>query len=251
MKIQFGLKAWSTNMLLIPETIKAFEERSLDYVELFCVPGTVMDTAPQWSATGIPFIVHAPHSLSGLNFSQKGMAAQNRELAEEAFKMADILAADTVIFHPGTDGNLEETISQVQKNYDPRMVIENKPYSGLDGSICIGSTPEEISSISKVLNIPFCLDFGHAVASANSHKIDPLEFIKQFILLSPKMYHLTDGEYSSELDHHKMYGTGDFPMREFLKLIPDNSKVSNEAERSDNNSIRDYLIDREWVESNA
>jgi len=77
----------------------------------------------------------------------------------------------------------------------------------------------------------FCLDFGHAICAANTLKREPFEFINELIKLSPRVYHLTDGDYTSELDGHLHYGAGSFPLKELLTLVPNGGMVTNEAKR--------------------
>ncbi len=249
MRILFGLKVWSTNLGLIPKAILLHEQGELDYVEIFCVPGSYDVTAQSWVTSNIPAIVHAPHSLSGLNFSLREMETRNAALAEESLRMADALGAGVVIFHPGSRGSIEETIRQIWKLRDSRMILENKPYLGLDGSTCVGSTPDELSTLTRALGIGFCLDFGHAIAASNSHGVEASAFIARFLTLDPVMYHLTDGDYRSEEDHHDRYGEGDFPLRELIGCIPDGTRVTDEAKRRDPNSLEDYVQDRIYAES--
>jgi len=250
MRICLGLKVYSTNTNLIPEAIKLHKRGLLEYVEVFCVPDSYKGTNEKWRKSGIPSVVHAAHSLSGLNFSKKEMADQNRALAKESFLMADALSAEKVIFHPGTDGRLEETIRQAKSVFDSRMVFENKPLKGLDGSTCVGSTPEELFDLCESLGVGFCLDFGHAVASANSHGIEPLEYIEKFNTLNPVMYHLTDGDYKAETDRHDKYGQGSFPLKKMLGLVPPNACVTDESKRVSKNALSEYLANRFYLENN-
>ena len=62
---------------------------------------------------------------------------------------------------------------------------------------------------------------------------------------NPRIYHLTDGEYDSEIDSHLHYGEGSFPIKEVLKLIPEGSKITNEAKRKDISSLNEFRIDFE------
>jgi len=247
MKIRLGVKVWSTNLSLIAEAQRIFDDGKLDYVEVFCVPDSVGDTAARWAESHLPLIVHAPHSAAGLNFSNPDQEARNIVLASESLQMADILHADTVIFHPGIGGSLEETIRQIRPLTDARMILENKPYRGLDGSYCIGSNPAEMVELTESLGIGFCLDFGHAIAAANSYKEPIEEFILRFLALKPRMYHLTDGELASELDHHNRYGEGSFPLRELLSYVPTGARVTDEAMRTDPNSLNEYVHDRDYA----
>lgn len=244
MRIRFGLKAWSTNLAIISPAHVLYDSGDLDYIEVFCVPDSADSTTNAWAGSGIPLVIHAPHSVAGLNFSLHEAEARNSKLAEESLRMADTLRADHVIFHPGTNGTIAEAIRQIRKIRDPRMLIENKPYRGIDGSTCIGSSPGEIAEIMSALDLGFCMDFGHAIAASNSHGISAFAFIDSFIAMKPTMFHLTDGDISSEIDNHAQYGEGTFPLYELLALVPDGACVTNEARRENQNSAEEYLRDR-------
>ena len=243
---KIGLKVWSTNFQYIQPAQALYSNNHFDYIELFSVPGTT-DLIHHWSKLRIPFIIHAAHSASGFNLSLPAMLEQNKTLAAEALKYADELDAKHIIFHPGTKGNIDETIRQLDKIYDPRMLIENKPYLGLDNTICVGSTPEEILKILKNFKIGFCLDFGHAIASSNSHKINSLDYIQDFIKLNPSMYHLSDGTFNSEYDSHLNLGTGDYPLDDILALCEASKKVTLETAKAKNDSLDDFILDSEFV----
>lgn len=247
MRPALGLKVWSTNIEFIKEIQALHEQANVDFVELFCVPDSFEKTGKKWSTANVPFIVHAPHSATGLNFSMNSQKRRNLELACEALHMADLLKAENIIFHPGVDGTVSETIRQMEEIKDQRSLIENKPYKGLNGSRCVGSTPQEISFLMRSLDIGLCLDFGHAISSANSHNIDFYSFIEQFAALGPSMYHLTDGDTASELDRHDQYGKGNFPLKKLLQLIPPGAKVTDEAMRKDTSTLQEYVKDRVYI----
>jgi sugar phosphate isomerase/epimerase len=249
MRIQLGLKAWSTNNLLIYEAKEAFHRGVLDYVEVFAVPGSYGSTWQSWAASGLPCVIHAPHSAAGLNFSLKEMESANKGLARESLRFADALKSDKVIFHSGTRGTIDETIRQMRLVHDSRMIIENKPFRGLDGSDCVGSTPAEIKKAMEALGIRFCLDFGHAIAASISFGQPWKKLVSQFMELKPVMFHLTDGDMSSELDHHDQYGMGSFPLSEIIKFLPSGALVTNEAKRENMDSVKEYIEDRRRIES--
>jgi len=247
MRIKLGLKAWSTNLGLINEAKVAYSNGELDYVEVFCVPGSANETASPWAAAGLPYVVHAPHSMAGLNFSLPEMAESNLRLVEETYYFADKLKTDIIIFHPGVGGTIKETLRQIEQIVDPRFVIENKPFLGLNGQSCVGSTPHEIEQVCNLDIGGFCLDFGHAIAASSSFEIPAIDYIKKFMKLSPVMYHLTDGDMTSKIDRHDQYGQGNFPLKDLLSFLPDNAWVTDESKRSNPDSVKEYLQDRSYI----
>ena len=72
---------------------------------------------------------------------------------------------------------------------------------------------------------------------------EPLEYIKLLKeKFNPRVYHLTDGDYESELDRH-LHGMGTFPLKELLGFIPDDAMVTNEAKREKKSSLIEFLSD--------
>lgn len=247
MNFQLGLKAWTTNLPLIPGAVALHREGKLDYIELFCVPHTAHDTFAHWAETGIPYVIHAAHTMTGLNYARSDMRAVNRDLTFESFFLADALRSPSIVFHPGSGGELPETLSQIKSLRDDRMILENKPLRGLNGVNCVGSTVSEMSELCSALDLRFCLDFGHATAAANSYKTPPLDFIHSFLSLNPALYHLTDGDFASELDHHDQYGKGSFPLEAYLKMVPPGGLITDEAKRAWPDKIDEYLMDRIYI----
>lgn len=247
--INIGLKLWSTNTHFTDEIYEMYENNFFSYIELFSVPNSFTETIYYWKEKHIPYVIHASHSMTGLNFSKNEMKNENIFLTNEAKAFADKLNADKIIFHPGLDGSIDETINQIKFVYDSRFVIENKPAVGINNEKCIGSSIGEIKRIITECNTMFCLDFGHAIAAANSYLIDPMLFIESFMELNPAIYHLTDGDYSSTKDHHYHYGKGTFPLKEIFELLPNHSFVTNEAKRKNSNSLKEIINDTQYTKS--
>ena len=216
------------------------------YIELFTLTGTFGDTISYWKQFNIPFGIHAPHSAAGLNLANAANRKQNEPKIAESVKFADTLNAKYIIFHSGTNGKPEEVINQLKPFADERFLIENKPIRGLDGSTCVGSVYDDLKLIIEEIGkgTGFCLDFGHAICVARTLKRDPFEFIKELAQLNPRVYHLTDGDYSSELDSHLHYGDGTFPLKQLLFFVPDKSMLTNEAKR---NNLEDFRKDFEFI----
>ena len=95
---------------------------------------------------------------------------------------ADELSAKYIIFHCGIDGKVEETAKQLASFNEPRALIENNPMVALPnkmgGEFCRGYNPDEIRLIKEIAKCGFCLDFGHAICSANSQGKDDITILK-------------------------------------------------------------------------
>jgi endonuclease IV len=241
--MQFGLKLGSKDTSYTKDIILYYEKGYFQYIELFAVPESFADTITYWKQFDIPFIVHAPHSMAGMNLSLKEHRKTNEEKLRETFRFVDTLNAKYIIFHSGLNGTVGETIYQLRSFIDPRCLIENKPIKGLNNERCVGSTLDELSYITRELNAGFCLDFGHAICAANSLQKEPLRYIKELLSLKPVMYHLTDGDYQSEYDSHLHYGEGNFPIDDMLKLVPCDAKITNEAKHNSDNDLSDFRDD--------
>ena len=249
LNLQLGLKLSSEDTNYTRDINSFYESGYFQYIELFAAIDSYNDTIEYWKQFHIPIIIHAPHSFAGMNLSLQKERKNNKIKLKETFNFAHTLKSEYILFHSGVDGDIEETITQLRPYADSRCLIENKPIKGINGEKCLGSTPDEIKYINNELNAGFCLDFGHAICAANTMKIDTMDFINNFLILDPKMYHLTDGNYESETDTHFHYGKGNFPIKELFKIIHDGIKVTNEARNDSNNDLNEFKDDYIYVKN--
>lgn len=247
--ISIGLKLGSRDTQYTKEILQYYEQGIFQYIELFTIPGTYDDTISYWKQFKIPFGIHAPHSAAGLNLANVANRRANEPKIVEAVKFADSLKAKYIIFHSGTNGMPGEVVNQLRPFADERFLIENKPIRGLDGSTCVGSVCGDLKLIIDGIGggCGFCLDFGHAICAANTLKKEPFEFIKELTKLNPRVYHLTDGDYKSELDSHLHYGAGSFPLKELLALVPGGGMVTDEAKRTASDSLDEFTFDSKEI----
>ena len=240
---QYGLKLWSINNNYLQEAVRLYSAGIYDYIELFVVPGSYNDFSTLWSHLPMPFIIHAPHFDMGMNLADRTVRDKNLYLAQETIRFADKLHAETIIFHPGVAGDINETVHQLHDIHDERIVIENKPYYGHNDVLCNGCSPDEIKYITENVKIGFCLDIGHAVCYANAINLDPVACLSKFIELKPKMYHLTDGSYNAIYDCHKHICKGDYNFFEILPLLPDDCTVTIETDKDSSTTLDDFAED--------
>lgn len=241
---RYGLKLWSTNRNYYDEAARLCGEGICQYIELYSVPGSFGDHASIWKTLKVPYVIHAAHFRNGMNLAKKDNEARNRELIKEAQLFADELEAEKLIVHPGIDGEIGETARQIKTIGDRRLLLENKPYRALAGGlICNGTTPEEIALVINETGCGFCLDFGHAIYSANAQGRDSHAFIVEFMLLKPSIFHLTDGERYGTLDSHRHIGQGDFNFRELISFLPPSAMVTVETDKDSADKLDDYVRD--------
>jgi deoxyribonuclease IV len=250
--MKIGLKLWSINENFIPHALAAYENGLCDYLELFYFPGS-MDILPQWvNLKNIPFIIHAPHTRSGLNPAEASMYAGNMKLAAESFRFADELHAQYVIFHPGMAGTLTESARQIKCFGDAaRILIENKPFHSITEPFipCRGSDFFEIDYLLTYTGADFCLDLGHAICAANSLKQNALVFISELVRLCPRVFHLSDGDFNSPIDSHLNLGHGSYPLAALVKHIPADAVVTLETNKNYADHLSDYMDDVHHIRS--
>lgn len=243
--LNLGLKLGSRDTQYTDEILHYYEQGVFQYIELFALSGSYAETISYWKQFGIPFGIHAPHSAAGLNLASRVRREANKPKIAEAVRFADSLRAEYIIFHSGTNGQTDEVVRQLSSFADGRFLIENKPVRGLDGSTCVGSSYGDLRLIIDGIGkgCGFCLDFGHAICAARTLGKAPMAFIGELTELQPRVYHLTDGDYQSELDSHLHYGAGSFPLKDLLSLVPDGGMVTNEAKREQGDSLAEFNTD--------
>ena len=258
--MKIGLKLWSVNTdAYLREARRLYAERVFDYLELYVVPGT-LETLPLWNALreekNLPFIIHAPHSFHGVNLADAANSVANKKSFDETKRFADILGAGKIIVHGGwrpEDGEpaaaVAQLIAQLKSLADERLLIENKPYLPIDNlpRRLVGSTPDEIRSIIAAVKCGFCLDIGHAVASANAHGADWRVWLADFLSLKPEMFHLSDIQADSRIDQHLHFGTGTLPLAEVVSMLPRDASVSIETKRDSTDNLNDFAKDAECL----
>ena len=258
--LKLGLKLWSVNTdAYLREARRLYAEKVFDYLELYVVPGT-LEKLPLWKALqeelNLPFVIHAPHSLHGVNLADAENSAANEKAFDETKRFADTLGAAKIIVHGGwcpEAGNPTDAVTQLKAQLkslaDERFLIENKPYLPIDDlpRRLVGSTPDEIRSVLAATGCGFCLDIGHAVASANAHGADWRVWLADFLSLRPAMFHLSDIQSDSRIDQHLHFGTGSLPLAEVVSKLPRDASVSIETRRDSTDNLNDFAKDAECL----
>lgn len=249
--LNLGLKIGSKDTRYTDEILQYYEHGVFQYIELFTISDTFDDTISYWKQFNIPFGIHAPHSAAGLNLANASARIANKAKIAESVRFADSLKAQYIIFHSGTNGMPDEVVNQLTPFADERFLIENKPIRGLDGSTCVGCVYGDLKLIIDGIGkgTGFCLDFGHAICAANTLKKEPFEFIKELTTLNPRVYHLTDGDYRSELDSHLHYGEGSFPLKKLLPFVPNGGMVTNEAKLNNSDNLEEFYTDSRMLKN--
>jgi deoxyribonuclease-4 len=249
-----GLKLWSINRNYFEEAKRLVAEKQCAYIELYTLPKSYKEFAALWKLIDIPYVIHAPHFVHGMNLAAVECKNSNRLLAEEAFAFADLLNAKHVIFHPGFAGKDDEIIRQLNQwseNWKQKILIENKPYCSINDEnlIANGHSPEVIQKIKYETEIGFCFDIGHGICSANSRNIDPYEIISDFEKLDPVMYHISDNEIDSPIDQHKHLGQGNYNFKQIFERIDMMKPISIETVKNHEDSLLDFEEDINFLKN--
>jgi deoxyribonuclease-4 len=79
----------------------------------------------------------------------------------------------------------------------------------------IGYSPAQIEELIGDGDRGLCLDLNHAAKAAVSMGVDYREYVQDFLVFDPKMFHISDGTLDNEKDEHLNIGEGDYDF-EFL-----------------------------------
>jgi deoxyribonuclease-4 len=247
--VRIGLKLHSTNTDLIPEAEFIYKDGYFDFIELYIIPDSYEESISSWQGLNVPYVIHAPHSFQGVNFAQSHKWETNQRAFREAQRFADTLGSNIIIVHGGHDGSFDETLRQLKLLKDRRIALENKPKVGLHGEVCVGWSPEEFQlAIDNGVIGNTVLDFGHALYASNSAGIDSMKFIRMLLSFNPKIFHITDGNVTSEKDMHLNFGEGNLHISDFMKRIPHGSSVTLETPRDQTGGLKDFKKDVQYLE---
>ncbi len=245
---KIGLKLWSTNVQYIPVARALFVRKVFDYIELFVVPGSI-ETIPQWKALGILYVLHAPHSAVGLNPAKPELRNMNIELVRQVDTFFSALNPEFVIFHPGIDGNLKESISQFCffgerfPSMYQKVVIENNPQIGVNDERCLGASPEEIRLLCEGARCWFCLDFGHAICYAAAFRQSWKSVVNDFLKYAPVIFHISDGDVMGVKDQHEHLGDGNYNLEWIIGRLPKDSLLTVETRKDSEVYLNDFEQD--------
>lgn len=241
-----GLKLYSTNTSLIKLVHKLKEINQFEYIELFIVPGSMHTHLPMWKELETNFVIHAPHSLQGVNLANKAQWESNQMIFQEVFDFTNELESDLIIVHGGVDGPINETLRQISMLDDKRIILENKPKLGMNGEACVGWSPEEFNNgiSTRVLN-GMVLDFVHAACAAYANKVSFRSLVKQFLKFNPQIFHLADADTVTSIDNHLNIGKGSMDFEYIMSCIPENAMLTIETPRRDSTNLDEFLDDVE------
>lgn len=252
---KLGLKLWSTNTdYYKDEALKLFERGVFDYIELYVVPDSTEHIC-HWQGLGIPFSLHAPQFMHGVNLADSSLFENNKKIYEQVAKFYSSLNAKYVVVHSGTNGSKNESIKQInalKAIFDLKIAVENKPYLSIakseqNSNVCRGASTDEIGDILDATGCDFCLDVGHAVCSANYFGFEPYGYILDFARFNPISYHFSDNFIDSTADRHEHFGNGNFDFYKILSGIKSPTNIAIETKKNSKTELNDFELDAKFL----
>ena len=246
---KLGLKLWSINTdYYYDEAKRLYDKGIYDYVELYVVPDT-LDKIQKWKKLTVPFMLHAPHFMHGLNLAVPEKFDFNKKIYEQVEIYRKELNSKYTIVHSGIEGNIDEVVRQLSIIKPVNFIIENKPYRAPLGEkkLCRGYSIEEISKVIKGTNCGFCLDIGHAICTANSLGQEPYEYLKKFNELNPVMYHISGNDIDSAVDKHLHLDQGNYDFKKIFDIINSDGYISVETNKDSKTNLNDFEQDIKYI----
>ena len=219
--MKFGLKLWSINTDLIDQAVHLIDEKIFDYIELMVIP----DSEIKPFLIDVPYIIHIPHEKFGVNIGNPAAKEYSLQKINESIIWANRLNAKHLILHAG-HGSMQHATDLLRGLSDSRLLIENVPKVGLGGEAMIGYSPAQIEELIGDSDMGLCLDFGHAVKASVSLGVDYKEYVKRFVGLKPRVFHVSDGMLSEERDKHLGIGEGEYDFEFITNCIYMNKAIS-------------------------
>lgn len=225
--MKIGIKQFSDQLDIYKQDLIKYRDK-YDYIELYVYPNqenNLKDWISLKNEYNMSFTIHAPHFSQLVNLADSSYFEFNKKVYEQVNTFAKALDAEYTVVHGGMDGSAEEIVRQINLIKPHKMRIENKPFVAPrkpDTMVCRGAEPQEIRYIMENCGCGFNLDVGHAFCSAVSQNINQINYLKQFLELNPKSYHISDGEYNNEIDIHYHLGDGDYNWNEIFPLLNKN-----------------------------
>ncbi len=250
-KVNIGLKLWSSNTdYYFQIAQELYKENIFDFIELYIEPSTTQYIS-KWATLDIPFTLHAPHFMNGVNLADKEKFEYNKIIFAEVEKFNSALNAQYVVIHPGMNNIVEETVRQLNIIKPHNAVIENKPFKAplKPEYLCRGATYEEMDFILRECDCDFCLDIGHAICAANSLHVDPYEYINQMQRLNPNCYHLSGNYITSDIDRHLHFNDGNYDYKKIFLSIDTNKNITIETKKNSKTSLDDFVLDSLFIKN--
>jgi hypothetical protein len=258
-----------------------FEDKA-DFYEVIAEQRKGIDFFKKMKHLIYPCVVHAEHSVYGVNHADKSKHDLNSKSLDFARRVADVLNSDKIIVHTGIFSypgkveqgdphiNVENSFSFFRKVNDSRILAENlrrfslgkqkdrshlgyKPEpAGFYDFSC--ATPENVKEFMNETGVDFCFDFSHSVFSSTYYKKNYLDYISEFLELEPRHYHFSgqlirttkENPYHVEEieEDHICLKESNLDLEKILRMTPKNAEITLETEPDFKKIQSDVMIAR-------
>lgn len=199
----------------------------VDFIEVMAIQKNDYSFLKKFS---LPMVIHAEHQKFGINPADILEKEQNLKSINFAIKIANITNSEKIIVHPGEIKNkncsLKNAINFFKEINDDRIIIENLPPKRDMTRLC--QTPREIETFMNKTKAGFCFDINHAISHLKKFNGD-YNFLKDYIQLNPKHYHL-GGQKINPPEEHLCFENSDINLKEILKYFPENVEITLETQ---------------------
>jgi len=224
-----------------------FEEEFFDYVldnvDFLEVQGLRSYDYKFMKKYKVPIVVHAEHHTQGSNPADLNCKTNLASLRYSQ-KLADSFNGKKIILHPGSldfkGTSKENSIKFIKKIDDNRILMENLITNHEMNHLC--TTPEEMEYFMEQTGKGFIFDLAHAMITANYKKIDQIDFIKKFLKLEPRHFHISGQEIKSLNDEHRALHECDINWKKILGMYPNDSEITLEVTQDADKTIRDLKM---------
>lgn len=244
--INLGIKIKTNEFYLLPEIFA--NKNIIDFIEVLFSHDFTIDDLNVIKSFKLPYSIHFPHRTEKIDFGSAHQASHNQKFIERINshkKMFDQLNPLCYIVHPES-GDAQLSISNIKKLLVKPLAVENMPYKFNDGGYRLAQDPDSIKPyFDNIPDLKFCLDLNHAVKTAICMSLDYIELIKKFIKFkTPILFHIADGNLSSEFDEHLSIGEGDYDIHRIKKILLEMKEIGYltfETPRINKDNIEDDL----------
>jgi len=200
-----------------------------DFVEIMAKEGAEYPFLEEYTK---PIIIHMEHDGFGINFANSSKRRKNAKAVKWAVKLANKFHAKKIIIHAGYIENkhctVHEIVHQLQSLWDKRMIFENLIYVG-NKQYMHSYDVKQLKYLTMLFKTGICLDISHAVITASELQKKPETILKELCTLPVQHIHVCDGFLEIPKDKHLHIGDGNFPLTQYLKLLPKNVDITLET----------------------
>jgi len=237
--MKIGVKTFSDGNFL-----KHFE-KSADFFEIMTTQKNDYSFLKNFS---LPIVIHAEHWGFKINPADITRKEEDLKSLNFARAIADVTGAKKIVVHAGViekrnkTCSIKNAINFFKEIDDDRILIENLPKyyeDQITKGLC--STLRQIKKFLKATNKGFCFDINHALQGKKFN--GKYNFIKKYIELNPKHYHI-GGQTFTEKKEHLSLENSELDLKKVLSYYPSDAEITLETQPVIDKTEKDLEIIR-------